>query len=102
MSLSSVEKYATPLEKATTPSLEALKAYSLGEKTRSPKGDTPALPLFKRAVNLDPNFAMPYAGMSVAYMDLSEVGRAVGNVRKAYDLWAKVSERERFDIEGNY
>ena len=101
-SLSSVEKYATPLEEATTPSLEALKAYSLGEKTRFAKGDTPALPLFKRAADLDPNFAMPYARMSVDYMNLSEVGRAVENARKAYDLREKLSERERFDIEGNY
>ena len=61
-SLSSVQKYATPVEEATTPSLEALKAYSLGVKTRFAKGDTAALPFFKRAVELDPNFAMAYAG----------------------------------------
>ena len=60
-SLSSVQKYATPVEEATTPSLEALKAYSLGVKTDYAKGDTAALPFFKRAVDLDPNFAMAYA-----------------------------------------
>jgi serine/threonine protein kinase/tetratricopeptide (TPR) repeat protein len=101
-SLSSVQKYATPVEEATTPSLEALKAYSLGLKTVYAKGGTPALPFFKRAVYLDPNFAMGYAWMSMVYFDLSEVGRAAENIRKAYDLREKVSERERFSIEGNY
>ena len=56
-SLSTVQKYATPVEEATTPSLEALKAYSLGVKTLLGKGDTDALPFLKRAVELDPNFA---------------------------------------------
>ncbi len=56
--LSSVQKYATPVEEATTPSLEALKAYSMAQKTWNTKGETAALPFFKRAVELDPNFAM--------------------------------------------
>ena len=101
-SLSSVQKYATPVEEATTPSLEALKAYSLGVKTHYAKGDTAALPFFKRAVELDPNFAMAYAWMSAVYCDLNEVGRAAENARKAYELREKVSERERFSIEGDY
>jgi len=63
-SLSSVEKYSTPLAQATTPSLEALKAYSLGLKTNLAKGDTAALPLLKRAVELDPNFAVAYNAIS--------------------------------------
>jgi tetratricopeptide (TPR) repeat protein len=101
-SLSSVQKYATPLEEATTPSLEALKAYSLAWKTHFAKGDTAALPFFKRGVELDPNFAMAYAGMAVAYTNLSEAGRAADNARKAYELREKVSERERFSIEASY
>ena len=101
-SLSSVQKYDTPLQEATTPSLEALKAYSLGLKTYSSKGGTAALPFFKRAVDFDPNFAMPYAMMSSAYWDLDELRRAAENARKAYDLREKVSERERFFIEGAY
>ena len=101
-SLSSVEKYATPVEEATTPSLEALKAYSLGAKTVSAKESTAALPFLKRAVELDPNFAMAYARMSSLYSILNEVGRGAENARKAYDLREKVSERERFFIEGNY
>jgi serine/threonine protein kinase/tetratricopeptide (TPR) repeat protein len=101
-SLSSVQKYATPVEEATTPSLEALKAYSLGVKTGLTKEATAALPFFKRAVDLDPSFAMAYDSMSETYWALNEMGRAVENAHKAYDLREKVSERERFYIEGNY
>jgi tetratricopeptide (TPR) repeat protein/predicted Ser/Thr protein kinase len=101
-SLSSVQKYATPVEEATTPSLEALKAYSLGVKTLNTKGDTAALPFFKRAVGLDPNFAMAYCRSAMAHFDHNEIGLAAENSRKAYDLREKVSERERFDIEGSY
>ena len=64
-SLSSVQKYAVPLERATTPSLDALKAYSLGDRTRWEKGDSAALPFYKRAIELDPNFAAAYLSMSV-------------------------------------
>jgi tetratricopeptide (TPR) repeat protein len=99
-SLSSVQKYATPVEEATTPSLEALKAYSLGVKAE--KRGTAVLPFYKRAVDLDPNFAMAYALMSADYTDLNEVGRGAENARKAYALREKVSERERFRIEGIY
>jgi tetratricopeptide (TPR) repeat protein len=99
---SSVQKYATPLEEATTPSLEALKAYSLGVKTVYTKWGLAALPFFKRAADLDPNFAMAYAWMSSVYWPLNEVGRAAENARKAYELREKVSERERFWIVGNY
>jgi tetratricopeptide (TPR) repeat protein len=97
-----VQKYATPVEEATTPSLEALKAYSLGLKTVYTKWGPAALPFLKRAVELDPNFAMPYAWMSSVYWSLNEMGRAAENARKAYELRGKVSERERFWIEGNY
>ena len=100
-SLSSVQKYDTPLE-ATTPSLEALKAYSLGRKTWFAKGATAALPFYKRAVELDPNFAMAYIAMSNAYGVLGETSRSAENARKAYELREKVSERERFSIEANY
>ena len=101
-SLASVQKFDTPILEATTPSLEALKVYSLGRKAHYSKGDTAALPFFKRAVELDPNFAMPYAAMSTAYGNLNEFGRAAENARKAYELRAKVSEREKFFIEANY
>jgi len=101
-SLSTVQKYATPVEEATTPSLEALKAYSLGKKTLYAKGATAALPYFKRAVDLDPNFAMAYGQIGMRYVDLNEVGRGAENIRKAYALREKVSEWERFFIEGSY
>jgi eukaryotic-like serine/threonine-protein kinase len=101
-SLSSVQKYATPVAEATTPSLEALKAYSLGRKTAVTRGETAALPFLKRAVDLDPNFAMAHALMSVVYVDLREPGQAAENARKAYDLREKASERERLHIEALY
>jgi Flp pilus assembly protein TadD len=101
-SLSSVQKYATPLEEATTPSPEALKAYSMGVKTWYAKGQTAALPFFQWAVEFDPSFAMAYAWMSGVYRVLNEVGRGAENARKAYDLRERVSERERFAIEGSY
>jgi eukaryotic-like serine/threonine-protein kinase len=101
-SLTSVQKYATPLEEASTPSLEALKAYSLGRKTQFAEGNPASLPFFKRAAELDPNFAVAYGAMGSVYYNLGEIGRAVENARKAYELRAKVSERERFYIEANY
>jgi len=101
-SLSSVEKYSTPLAEATTSSLEALKAYSLGLKTVLARGFTAARPFFQRAVDLDPNFALAYAAMGSNYFGLNEGGRGAEIMRKAYDLREKVSERERFAIEGAY
>jgi tetratricopeptide (TPR) repeat protein len=101
-SLSSVQKYATPVEEATTPSLEALKAYSLGVETYRFKGPAEALPFLKRAVELDPNFAASYRVLSESYFDLCRFRLSAENARKAYDLRQKVSERERFVIEANY
>jgi tetratricopeptide (TPR) repeat protein len=101
-SLSSVEKYATPLREATTPSLEALNAYSLGHKMFSTKGATAALPFFQRAVELDPNFAEAYASISATYDNLGEAELAAEYSRKAYELRGNASNLERFAIETNY
>ena len=101
-SLSSVQKYATPVEDATTPSLEALKAYSLGRKMFFAKGNIASLPFLKRAVELDPNFAIAYRALSAVYGNLNQPERQAENIRKAYQLREKVSERERFYIEANY
>jgi tetratricopeptide (TPR) repeat protein/predicted Ser/Thr protein kinase len=101
-SLITVQEYATPLEDATTPSLEALKAFSLGEKTESAKGDIAAIPFYNRAVELDPNFAYAYLALAVIYSTLNEPGRAAEYAHKAYELREKVSERERFSIEAFY
>ena len=90
-SLSSVQKYATPLEQATTPSLEALRAYSLALKTNTTTGFAASLPFYKRAVELDPNFAMPYAIMAGVYGSSNEMGRAAENAQMAYERRKKVS-----------
>jgi eukaryotic-like serine/threonine-protein kinase len=101
-SLSSVQKYSTPLVDATTPSLEALKAFSLGSKAMFAKGDAAALPFFVRATELDPNFATAYGFMANSYANLNEGGRAAESARRAYELRAKASEWERFQIEYQY
>ena len=101
-SLSTVQEYATPLADATTPSLEALKAYSLGVKTAGVRGNTAALPFYKRAVELDPNFAYGYRALAARYSNLNQPRLAAEYSRKAYELREKVSERERFSIEAFY
>ncbi|HXJ11820.1 MAG TPA: winged helix-turn-helix domain-containing protein [Candidatus Limnocylindrales bacterium] len=101
-SLGTVKKFSAPVEQVTTPSLEALQAYSLGRTTMIDKEDhLAAVPLFQRAIDLDPNFAMAYASMGMAYFQLSEKQR-LGYFRTAYDLRDRVSERERFYIEAHY
>lgn len=102
-SLKTVHNLDTPIEQATTPSLEALQAYSLGRKTMQGKGDFPAaVPLFERAIQLDPNFAMAYAFLGTTYHNLGEKIRAAENTRKAYELRSRVSEWEKFYIESHY
>jgi len=101
-SLASVQKFSTPVEEATTPSLEALKAYSIGRKVFFQSGDAVALPYFERAVELDPNFAMAYASLDVGYRNLGQATRASENANKAFNLRARVSERERYRISAGY
>jgi DNA-binding winged helix-turn-helix (wHTH) protein/tetratricopeptide (TPR) repeat protein len=101
-SLSSVQEHAAPLEEVTTPSLEALKAYSLGTKTLYAKGEIAALPFYKRAAELDANFAMAYVWMARIESDSYGVERGADYERKSYDLREKVSERERLAIEGRH
>jgi tetratricopeptide (TPR) repeat protein/tRNA A-37 threonylcarbamoyl transferase component Bud32 len=101
-SLSSIQKFDTPIEQATTTSFEALKAYSQCRRIQSEKGDTAAIPLYKRAIELDPNFALAYAGLGVSYSNLGEGGLASENITKAYELRDRVSEREKFRISANY
>jgi len=102
-SLSTVRKLETPLEQATTPSLEALQAYSLGRKAMAGKGEyAAAAPFFQRAVRLDPKFAMAYASLGQTYADLGEARMAAEKARKAYELSDGVSEREKFYIESHY
>jgi tetratricopeptide (TPR) repeat protein len=104
-STGSVERYATPVgtvEKATTSSLEALKAYSVGYETRNVKGPAAALPFFKRAVELDPNFAEGYNELAVVYGNLNEVRLAAENARRAYQLRDRALRRGQFSIEEAY
>jgi DNA-binding winged helix-turn-helix (wHTH) protein/tetratricopeptide (TPR) repeat protein len=101
-SLGTVKKFSSPVEQVTTPSLEALQAYSLGRITMIDKEDhEAAVPLFERAIELDPNFAMAYTSLGMAFFSLSEE-RSLGYFRTAYDLRDRVSERERFYIEAHY
>jgi eukaryotic-like serine/threonine-protein kinase len=85
-SLSSVQKFDVPLSEATTNSLEALKAYTLGQKTRDEKGDAEAVPFNKRAVELDPNFALAYDALAINYYNLNQPSLAANNLKKAFDL----------------
>jgi serine/threonine protein kinase/tetratricopeptide (TPR) repeat protein len=100
-SLASVQKFDVPVE-ATTPSLEALKAYSMGITTGRTKGDAEAIPFMKRAIELDPDFAMAYTGIAVEYGNLGRADLAAENAKKAYSLRDRVSERERYRISAFY
>jgi eukaryotic-like serine/threonine-protein kinase len=102
-SLASVKKYEAPPENVTTPSLEALQAYGLGYHTFDVTNDIgAAIPLFQRAVSLDPNFAMAYLLSADSYFAISEPSRAAENMRKAYELRGRTSEREKLAISSLY
>ena len=102
-SLKTVHKLDTPIEQATTPSLEALQAYSMGRNTMQGKGDyVGAVPLLKRSIELDPKFAMAYAMLGTSYHNLGENKLSAENTSKAYDLRTRVSEWEKFYIESHY
>jgi len=100
-SLASVQKFDVPVE-ATTPSLEALKTFSMGIKTMREKGDPEAVPFMKRAIELDPNFALAYVSLGISYSNLGEPTLAAENIKKAYDLRDHVSEREKLRISHAY
>lgn len=101
-SLASVQKYDAPIEKVTTSSLEALKAYSLGNEQRGRGNPIEAASLYKRAVELDPNFALAHAVLSVLYANAGEAQLAQEYAAKAFELRDRVSERERFYISEKY
>jgi eukaryotic-like serine/threonine-protein kinase len=100
-SLASVQQFATPLEQATTSSLDALKEYSLGEAEHLKTDDDKAIPHLQRAIELDPNFATAYAVLGVCYGNLNEPN-AFDLLKKAYDLRERASEREKFYILAHY
>jgi eukaryotic-like serine/threonine-protein kinase len=101
-SLATVQKFDVHLPEATTSSLEALKALSLGKKAMHEKGAAAALPYDQRAIQLDPNFAMGYSAVGVDYFELAQVERASEYFNKAFELRNHASERERLHITSSY
>jgi eukaryotic-like serine/threonine-protein kinase len=101
-SLSTVQKFDTPLEQATTPSLEALKALSSGRKILTSAGESAATPYFKRAVELDPNFAVAYAYLGIATTSAGEPILGAGYTRKAYELRDRTTEAEKYLITATF
>jgi eukaryotic-like serine/threonine-protein kinase len=101
-SLATVQKLDVQLSEATTSSLEALKAYSLGGKALNEKGSAAALPYDQRAIDLDPNFAMGYLAVGDRYSSLAELGRARDYYTKAFQLREHASEREKLEITADY
>ncbi|HKN35162.1 MAG TPA: protein kinase [Terriglobales bacterium] len=101
-SLATVQKFDVPLAQATTSSLEALKAYSLGNKAQDEKGPVAALPYHQRAIELDLNFATGYRAVGLDYFGLSELGRASEYFTKAFQLREHASEREKLAITADY
>jgi eukaryotic-like serine/threonine-protein kinase len=101
-SLASIQKYNTPVSEATTSSLEALKAFSLGMQARATKGEDTAAPFFKQAVSLDSNFATAYAVLGQVETNLGEFNLGSEYTKKAYDLRERASEPERFYIDSHY
>jgi tetratricopeptide (TPR) repeat protein/predicted Ser/Thr protein kinase len=101
-SLTTNEKHDTPLAEATTKSLEALKAYTVAWKVHSSRGATAALPLFRRAAEIDPAFAMAHAWLGRIYGDLDEFDLAAESTRRAWQLRDRVSDPEKFFITAAY
>jgi eukaryotic-like serine/threonine-protein kinase len=101
-SLATVQKFDVPLEEATTSSLEALKAFSLGEKAVNEKGAAAGAPYHQRAIELDPNFALCYRILGGDYNALGQLGRATEYYTRAFQLRDHASERERLSIDAAY
>jgi len=97
-SLSSIQKFDAPVEQATTPSLEALKAYSLGMKIRDEKGPFEAIPFFKRAIELDPEFAAAHVSLGGCYLRMAEFSEALQYTERAFELRERATEREKLRI----
>ena len=101
-SIGSVQKFTTPLQQATTSSLEALQAFTLGQAEHQKLEDEKSIPHLKRAIELDPNFAMAYATLGVVYGNLSQPKQQRENLTKAFDLKDRASEREKLYISAHY
>jgi eukaryotic-like serine/threonine-protein kinase len=97
-----LQKYDVPLAEATTPSIDALKSYSLGLEAVASQSEEASIPYFKHAVELDPKFAMAYAYLGLMYGSSGSSELATLNIRKAYELVERVSDNERFFISAYY
>jgi len=101
-SLTSIKKFDKPLEEATTSSLEALKAFTLGDEKHSTGDDLASIPFYKQAIDLDPNFAMAFARLGTVYNNYGQVETAETYRKKAFELKERASERERLYITAHY
>ncbi len=101
-SLASVQKFDAPVEEATTSSLEALKAFSLGEAERNKGSEYTAIPLYKHAIELDPNFAVAYARLGQSYANTGQTALARENVKQAFERRERGSELEKLYISSHY
>jgi tetratricopeptide (TPR) repeat protein/tRNA A-37 threonylcarbamoyl transferase component Bud32 len=101
-SLSTIQQHDVPLEEASTSSLQALQSYSMGWQRNASAGADAGLPFFKRAVEIDPKFAMGYAALGLYYGTTGESDLAAENIRKAYELRDRVSDKEKFFITAYY
>jgi tetratricopeptide (TPR) repeat protein len=101
-SLASVEKHSIPLAEATTPSLEALKAFSIGLKTALSSGNAAAIPFYLRAIDLDPQFAEAYALVGLSYNSNGESKLGAESTQKAWQMRDRVSDNEKFFIDFTY
>jgi eukaryotic-like serine/threonine-protein kinase len=101
-SLATVKSYNTPLAEATTPSLEALKAYSTALKVDLSSGSLASIPFYRRAIEIDPQFAMAHANLGLAYSDIGESVLSAESTKKAWQLRDRASDRERFFIDFTY
>jgi DNA-binding winged helix-turn-helix (wHTH) protein/tetratricopeptide (TPR) repeat protein len=101
-SLTTIQQRNTPLAEATTPSLEALEAFSTGWKLHTTTGTMAALPFMQRAVEIDPNFALAHATLGREYANVDEFERSLESTTRAWQLREHTSDREKFFIDTNY
>jgi eukaryotic-like serine/threonine-protein kinase len=101
-SLSTVQKFNTPIEQASTSSLEALKAFSVGRITLAAGDQSAAILFFQQAIQLDPNFAMAYAALGTIYFNQGQLNLAALNETKAYELRDRITEKEKLYIDSHY
>jgi DNA-binding winged helix-turn-helix (wHTH) protein/tetratricopeptide (TPR) repeat protein len=101
-SVSSIQKFDTPIEQATTKSLAALKAYTSGDQKRAQGGEAESIPLYKMAIELDPDFALAYARLGTVYGNLNQPDLSDSYLQQAFQRRERVSEREKFDIQAHY